>query len=48
MMKDELNVLPHSDFKAHTGLLLLGILFLVEVGVIHIQAGSFKEANMPI
>ena len=48
MMKDELNVLLHSDLKAHTGLLLLGISFLVEVGVIHIQADSFKEANMPI
>jgi len=37
MIHEKLNILQHSDFKAH--------LVLVEIGIIHIQAGSFNEVN---
>ena len=41
MTHDKAIHLPHSDFKAQTGLLILGLSFLLETGIIQIEAGTF-------
>jgi len=36
-------VLPASEFKAHTSLLILGLCFLVEVGTLYVNIGMYKK-----
>jgi len=40
---DEKVVLPASEFKAHTSLLILGLCFLIEVSTFYIDIGMYKE-----
>ena len=40
---DEKVVLPTSEFKAHTSLLILGLCFLVEVGTLYVNIGTYKK-----
>ena len=40
---DEAIKLPHSDFKTHTGILLLGLSFLIEINTIHIKTRHFTN-----
>ena len=39
---DKKVVLPMSKFKAHTSLLILGLCFLIEVGTLYINVGTYK------
>ena len=41
-------VLPTSEFKAHTSLLILGLCFLIEVSTIYIDIGMYKKLVMSI
>ena len=36
-------VLPTSEFKAHTSLLILGLCFLIEVSTLYIDIGTYKK-----
>ena len=47
-MYDEKVVLPVSEFKAHTSLLILGLCFLVEVGTLYINIGTYKKLVMSL
>ena len=40
---DEKVVLPTSEFKAHTSLLILGLCFLIEVGTLYVDIGTYKK-----
>ena len=40
---DEKVVLPTSEFKAHTSLLILGLCFLVEVSTLYVDVGMYKK-----
>ena len=41
-------VLPASEFKAHTSLLILGLCFLVEVGTLYVDVGTYKKLVMSL
>ena len=45
---DEKVVLPASKFKAHTSLLMLGLCFLIEVGTLYINVGTYKKLVMSL
>ena len=47
-MYDEKVVLPTSEFKAHTSLLILGLCFLIEVGTLYINIGTYKKLVMSL
>ena len=47
-MYNEKVVLPASEFKAHTSLLILGLCFLVEVGTLYVDIGMYKKLVMSI
>ena len=41
--KTLVSLLPASKFKAHTSLLILGLCFLVEVGKLYVDIGTYKK-----
>jgi len=45
---DEKVVLPTSEFKAHTSLLILGLCFLVEVGTLYVDISMYKKLVMSL
>ena len=47
-MYDEKVVLPMSEFKAHTSLLIIGICFLIKVGTIYVDVGMYKKLVMSL
>ena len=45
---DEKVVLPASEFKAHTSFLILGLCFLIEVGMNYVDVSTYKKLVMSI